>query len=179
MTRTGSAQGFTLIELIVAIVLIGILSAVTFSRFLRSDTFNASINRDQIISSVRAAQQKVIGRSDVSLTLQPEGGQLQLIVEQDNTEVQRSSAPLDGVSLSGDVNILDSCANTSGAYAITASNPMLLEFDSLGDLRRGGVQGGDYPGPVVTGLRICVNNNPQYSVCVSKAGYAYAGDCVD
>jgi hypothetical protein len=33
--------------------------------------------------------------------------------------------------------------------------------------------------PSFNGVRICVNANPAASVCVSPAGYAYAGNCDD
>lgn len=163
-----------------ALVLVGIVSAVAFSRLLRSDSYDPLIARDAIISMARAAQQQAIGRSDVVFTLQPQGTALQLYVEDSGGELQRNEVRIDGVSLSGDVNQRTSCGVTPGADSITAGSAMVLEFDGLGNLLRGGVQGSaGHPAPVTSGARLCVNENPRFSVCWSAAGFAYAGDCDD
>lgn len=171
-------DGFTLVEVMITILLIGIVSAFAVSRLISSDTFNASITRDAIISSARSAQQKAIGRSAVVLTLTPSGDTLEMEIEDENGNVQSSSAPIGDLVLSGDVNELDSCSVTPGGEAITASSPMVIGFDALGNLEEGGVQGAPgYPETVSGGMRICINNDPASSLCLSAAGYAYAGDC--
>lgn len=175
-----SQRGYTIVELVIALVLVGIISAVVFSRMLGSDAYDPSIARNAIISMARSAQQQAIGRSDVVLTMQPQGTALQLYVEDSNGELQRNEVSIDGVALSGDVNQLAGCDVTPGAHSITGSSAMVLEFDELGNLLRGGVEGSaGYPASITTGARLCVNENPRFSVCWSAAGFAYAGDCDD
>ena len=58
--------GFTLVEAVIVVMVIGIIAAVTMSRVLRDDTYNAFLARDQITSLARSAQQRAIGRNDVS-----------------------------------------------------------------------------------------------------------------
>lgn len=173
-------KGFSVIELIVAILVVGILSAVAFSRFMGADAYNPAIASAQALSSLRLAQQRVIGRADVSVTLRPDDGELQIAVSQGATVIHRSVAPVEGVNLSGDVNETGSCATVPGAHALDSGSPMVFDYDTLGNLVRGGVEGtAGYPVAVDTGARFCVNNDPRYSICISKTGYAYRGDCVD
>ena len=176
----GLHVGFTIIEAVIAIAFVGIIAALAMSRILRSDTYNAIIVRDQVISLSRAAQQRSIGRSDLVLTLSPAGNNLDIQVEDENGVNQRASLDLRGVTLTADVNELDSCTSTPGADALTTSNDLVLEFDELGDLLEGGVPGSvAYPETVTSGARLCINGDPARSICWSASGYAYAGDCVD
>ncbi len=178
--KISNSRGYTIIELVIVIVLVGILSAVAISRLLRSDTYNPLIVRDQIISMGRLGQQMAIGRSDVVLTIQPAGNQIEIRVSDSNGTIQNALVDGASVALSGEVNQLASCGVTAGTHSITNATPYVLEYNELGDLRRGGVTGSPgFPVAVSTGTRVCVNNNPVMSVCFSAAGYAYAGDCVD
>lgn len=180
MMRNSHQTGYTIVELVIALVLVGVISAVAFSRLLRSDTYDPLIARDAIISMARSAQQQAIGRPDVVLTLQPQGSGLQLYVEDSGGELQRNEVRIDGVALSGDVNQLASCGVTPGEDNVAGSSAMVLEFDELGNLSRGGVEGSaGYPTPVTSGARLCVNSSPRFSVCWSSAGFPYAGDCDD
>lgn len=175
-----NSRGFTVIETVIAIVLVGILSAVTISRFLQSDTYNPSIARDQIISLSRSAQQKAISRADVTLTIQPVGNQLEIRLADGDGEIESATVDNASLILRGDVNELDGCEVTDGVDLITNAAPFVLEYDELGDLLRGGVTGSTgYPVAVSTGARICLNADAAMSICWSAAGYAYIGDCVE
>ena len=170
-------RGFTLVEAIIIIVLVGIVSAFAISRFVGGSSFNPAIVRDQIIAMARNAQQNALGRPDVELTLTPNAGgsELTLTVSDSGGVVNQQSAPLGDVSLSGDINTVSSCGTTGGAQSISNATPMTINFGELGDLEISGVTGST--GAVTSALRICVNNNPVNSVCVSPSGFAYAGDC--
>lgn len=173
-------SGYSVVELVIVILVIGIVSAVALSRTLRSDTYNPVIARDQIVSIARSAQQKAIGRSDVSLHIQPLGNNLQLRIEDSTGVVELINTALASVVPRGDVNVLGSCAAVPGTSLITVATPMVLNYNELGDLLNGGVSGSPgYPQEVTSGARICINNDPRMSVCLSSAGYAYVGNCVD
>jgi len=172
--------GYSVIELVIVILVIGIVSSVVLARSLRSDTYNAIIARDQLVSIARSAQQKAIGRTGVSLHIQPVGNSLQFRIEDDTGVVESIEVGLASVIPSGDVNQLASCSVIGGASVISLSTPMVVYYNELGDLLEGGVTGAPgNPEAVTSGARICINNDPVMSVCMSSAGYAYVGDCIE
>ncbi len=171
-------SGFSLVELVIVVTLIGIVSVVAMSRMLGPNTFNAPVARDAIIAMARAAQQNAIGHADVVLTLEVVSGELELRVEADTTLLESARVTLDDVTIRADVNETDSCAVTPGATLIAPGSAMVVEYDALGSLLQGGpVNGVGYPFQPDGGMRLCINGAPQNSVCISPAGYAYAGDC--
>lgn len=174
------ASGFSLVELIITLVILGILSAVIMPRFLGSTTFNAPIIRDQVVALARIAQQSALGRDSVNLTIQPNAGgsNATITVSYDSPEVEIESAsfPISDVSLTTD-NTTASCSPGGAGNSITNANPLNLNFGELGDLGDSGISGSE--AAVSSALRICINNEPALSVCVSPSGFAYVGDCDD
>lgn len=66
MNRLRSNQGFTVIELVVTIVVIGVLAAVALPRFISRDSFDARGFHDKAASIVRLAQKTAVAwRRDV------------------------------------------------------------------------------------------------------------------
>lgn len=163
--------------MIITLVIVGIVSAFAMSRFLGANTFNAIIVRDQLIAMLRVTQQNALGRSGVSLTATPNASGSELIIVRNDSSgvIDSVSVDLDSVSLTGDINITSSCGTQNGQSAISNATPLVVNFGELGSLANSGVTGGI--GPVSSGLRICLNNDPVFSVCVSPSGFAYAGDC--
>jgi len=172
-----SGCGFTLVEFVVTILILSIVSAVVLSRFIGSNSFNALIIRDQVVSLARIAQQGSLGRSDVELTVTPSSGGDEVTIEASDAggTIESVVLPLDTVTLSGDINDTDSCDSTSGADTISNSAPMTVAFGELGDLEVSGVTGST--GAITSALRICVNDDSAVSLCFSPSGFAYEGDC--
>jgi MSHA pilin protein MshC len=172
-------DGFTVTELIVTLVLIGILSAFVIARFLSVDTYNAIIIRDQIVSLSQSAQQRAIGRSDVKLTLQPVASDLEIRLEDSGGVIQSVRTSLAGVAITADINNQASCV-TPPLAPITNAAPFVLNYNRLGDLLNGGMSDAvGFPVQISSGARVCIDSNPLMSVCLSSAGFAYVGDCVD
>ena len=172
-----STSGFTVVEIVITIVLVAIVSMVAMSRLVDGNGFNAIIVRDEIISIARTAQQNSLGRADVSMSITPNAGgdSVIIVTSYAGGNIESITAPLESVSISGDINDTDSCSVTSGADAITSGTPMTLVFGELGDLDVSGVTGST--GAVTSAVRICLNDTVSESVCVSPSGFAYAGDC--
>ncbi|NKB33372.1 MAG: prepilin-type N-terminal cleavage/methylation domain-containing protein [Pseudomonadales bacterium] len=177
LLKSQTSKGFTVVEIVLVIVLLAIVSAVAISRFVSGNAFNPTIVRDQIISLARTAQQSSLGRTDVSLTITPNGAGDTVTIETSDTDgtIQSFDVSIDDVTLSGDINDTDSCATTSGADSITNAAPMTIDFEELGDLGTSGVTGST--GAVTSAVRVCINDSALASVCVSPSGFAYAGDC--
>lgn len=167
--RNGSC-GFTLIEIVAVIVIIGTLAAVTLARFAAQDPYDAVILRDQIVAMARAAQQRSLGHADVRLVLQPENGILQLRIEDAAGVLLNTGVPLRALALGGKVDAVESCA-VSGGRAITDSAPFVLEYRLPGDLTRADGQS------VLRQAQLCLGDDATLSVCVAATGFAHAGDC--
>lgn len=172
-----ASLGFTVVELVVVIVILSSISVVAISRVLSENTYNAIVVRDQIISLSRTAQQNSLGRADVTMTITPSaaGDTVTIATSYDGGGIESFTAPLDSISLTGDINETDGCEVTAGADAITNAAPMTLTFGELGDLGVSGVTGST--GAVTSAVRICLNDTANESICVSPSGFAYAGDC--
>jgi hypothetical protein len=158
-------------------VIISIISAVTLSRILRSDTFDAYIIRDQIISLSRTAQQSALGRADVILTIIPslslDAVTLTTSYGVGPTTISSVKFDLAPIVLAGSVNNTASCSVASGT-AVTNAAPLIVRFDELGSLTLSGFGAGV---AVTESVKICLNENPANSICISPAGFAYKGDC--
>lgn len=182
-------RGFSLVEMVVVMMLLGIIGATVMGRILRDDTYDAIIVRDQVISLGRLAQQHAIGGTDVALVLAPIGNDLAIRVEADESAgpsvIHRSQVSRSAVRLAADVNNPASCASVPGATSLEPGLTMELRFDSLGNVASGQVGVAPLPESptgltaISLGARLCVNDAPDLSVCWAPSGYAYIGDCVD
>ena len=178
-TNSGTSLGFTLIEMVVTLVIIGVIGAVTISRFAGSDSFTAYILRDQIISLSRNAQQSSLGRPDVTLLVRPslDGETVKITTATSGSPILSISLDIDAVTISGDVNETESCATEPASPSLTTitnAAPFTLNYGELGDLEPSGFGAGT---AVTSGVRICLNRRAEDSVCISPSGFAYAGDC--
>lgn len=161
------SKGFTLIELVIVLVILGILSVVIMPRFMSSSTFNPVVARDALITTARLARQSAMGRDNATLsvaladdawTFRASGG--------GQTLLQQSVA-------AGRVTIgASSGGGCGGASPISGS--FQVRYDGYGNVA--GHSGGGGPG---NNVRFCINNDPALSVCISPAGYAHAGSCRD
>lgn len=177
LVRTKLFRGFSLVEFVIIIVLIGIVSVVALSRMLGGNTFNGAVIRDQIIAATRNSRQNALGRSGITLTVQPNGSasSVEILTTDSGGAVDSISTDMSGVVLSGDINETDSCAVTNGANTVSNATPLVLNFQELGDLSTGGVTGST--GSISSAVRVCINNDSALSLCISPSGFAYAGDC--
>ena len=155
--------GFTMVELIVVIALLGILSAVAISRFGNTQTYHDLQLKDQLISIARVAQQTALNRNDQNVRLRlsrPDDWLLQVQVN-----IPPSSSWLDLKQ--------QSVVNNNGQLtdpndqSISSSHSYEVMFDNLGNLSG-----------VLSNLAF---NASGVIVCLSLAGYAYqavdANDC--
>lgn len=64
-----SVKGFTLIELVAVMILVGVLSVVLFSRLGAVHTASIQSGRDDLIAALFFAQQQAMMRSNITLVL--------------------------------------------------------------------------------------------------------------
>jgi MSHA pilin protein MshC len=159
-------QGFTLIELITVIILLGILSAFAISRFPSAQGYSATIIKNQLIASARLAQQTALSRAsagaNVVLNVSVIAGQWNLVVSGGGISY---SSQIDR----GDEQIRFGTDLVSACSALAVA-PLAVSFD--GD-------GNQIPSQ---NLRICIDSASasfsDYEICISPSGYAYEGSCL-
>jgi MSHA pilin protein MshC len=152
-------QGFTLIELITVIILLGILSAFAISRFPSAESFSTRIISNQVIASARLAQQTALSRSSMvntTLAISENLGNWNLVISgavNQAIEVDRGSE-----QIRFGTNLVAACSTLAAA-------PLTITFD--GDGNRVPAQN----------LRICIDADSDVELCISPSGYAYEGTC--
>lgn len=113
MQRIDSQHGFTLIELVTVITILGILAVFTVPRFLQTTSFETRTVQDQIVRAAQEAQQLAMHKGI--------GANVQLQV--DNTNHRMRISYIDGGAQVRDYAVPDS---------ITLSNAT-ISYSTLGD----------------------------------------------
>ena len=152
-------EGYTLVELVMVLVLVGILSAGASSVMSGRSDYSGALIRDQLIASIRLAQQSAMAKTqgnNVTHTLATlSGNYLFDITHPSHT----SSRQVDG---EGTTVTWSTTALTGACSGVIGTLPHVLSFDSRGD---------------ATETRYCISGTREYSICVSALGFAYEGIC--
>jgi MSHA pilin protein MshC len=157
-------QGFTLIELITVIILLGILSAFAVSRFPSSQSYSTTIITNQLIASLRLAQQAALSRASVDSVNHT---QLNVTGDSDYWRLAVSSGSLTYDAQVGRENEeIRFGSNLVGSCSALPSVPLTVTFD--GDGNRVPAQN----------LRVCIDSATDIELCISASGYVYEGSCI-
>ncbi len=157
-------KGFTLIELVTVIILLGVLSAFAISRFPSKQSYSTHIISNQIIASARLAQQTALARSSIDvldhtvLTISGTANFWNLVVSDRNpiysAQVDRGSEQVRfGTDLSASCSAL-------------AAAPLSITFNG---------EGNRIP---AQSLRVCIDSVTDVELCLSPSGYIYDGSCI-
>ncbi|MDY6982080.1 MAG: prepilin-type N-terminal cleavage/methylation domain-containing protein [Pseudomonadota bacterium] len=173
-------NGFTIIELVVVLVLVGITATIVAPRYMGPNAFDQSAAQDALLTTIRAAQQAALGRSNVSFAIGQAGNAWVMTVTADPGASTLRTADFPARSVILETGSAASSGDTceSGFDDAVAAN-FLLTFDAKGNLASfvNGANSAFTSDPAFNAVRICVNDTAASSVCVSRAGYAYAGTC--
>jgi len=173
------STGFTVVEIVIVILVLSVISVTAMSRFTSENAFVGFVVRDQIISQARRAQQGSFGRSNISMVFTPNvDGTATVEVLEASAALSSVTVSINSLTITGDRDVTDSCDTTAGS-SVSNANPFVLTFGELGDLvgNSGVVGAASFGSPPTKAVRFCVNEDISYSVCISPAGFAYAGNC--
>ncbi len=124
--RVDGARGFTLIELIIVIVLLGILAVYAAPRMFNMDEFNARGFHDQTLALLRTAQKSAIAqRRTVCVTFTTNSVTLTMASAAATTDCTTA------VGMTGTTQIIAKPNVNYGTSALPAT-PTAFNFDGLG-----------------------------------------------
>ena len=121
-----NSKGFTIIELVTVIILLGILAVAVVPKFDGTSSYEAYTFRDQLISALRLTQQRAMQNTDNSYCNQ-------LVIESrqfgvpDRTDCTVKTIPSTGWTPDATGHIVDD------RYEVTfGASPNVISFDSMG-----------------------------------------------
>ncbi|WP_117236128.1 type II secretion system protein [Vibrio maerlii] len=159
MSLPHSSKGFTMIELIVVIILLGIVAAVATSRYIGRDSFSAIATQDQVISVIRQVQLNRM-QSNVDLGATTGNTNFTLLVQSDCVGSQSSC-------INRDEGRSDWVSVDNVTFSISPNNST-VNFDLLGNPIDGAING------------VTITIRSSASTClveVNEQGYVSAGVC--
>lgn len=151
--------GFTIVELVAVIALIGVIGSLALTRMTNPLSFDAAVAQDSVLALSRSTQQSALGYANVELTLTPVGSNIVVsAIVSGAVSTTRSFPTNEAAITAGAVGSGTTCGSISSATT--------LNFDSAGEIET--VDNDGFP--------ICING--ESSICISPAGFAHQGACL-
>ncbi|PXX89292.1 type II secretion system protein [Marinobacter vulgaris] len=149
-------SGFTLVELVMVIILIGVLSALGIGLSTRSSAFSPLLATQQLASATLLVQQAALaGNPFNTLTISQTGDRLVFDSGVSQFEVTREGATL-------------SYRIAGGSYTNVPDTGFEIEFSPMGRVG----------GPVAReSIDFRISGESQFDLCLSSLGAVYAGIC--
>ena len=164
------ARGFTIVELITVVVLLGILSMVAVSRMVKPSAFAPGMVAQAIVAEARIAQQRAASRGDalVTLTVDQLGSDWRLVLSTDVDGVLRTQLLEVG-------NTAVQAQSGGAAATLDSATALRVDFDAEGNLAT--VLIGGVAGQPTTGVAMTINGDSDRDVCIYPTGYATQAAC--
>ncbi|MCB1686740.1 MAG: hypothetical protein R3E82_18350 [Pseudomonadales bacterium] len=166
-----AAGGFTIVELVTVIILLGILSMVAMARFVQPSAFVPGIVGQKLVAESRIAQQLAVSRADarVSLRLDRQGGDWRMQVSTDVDGVLRTEL------VDADNSRIQATSGGASAF-ITAATALSVGYSQSGDLSA--VLIGTTVGDATLGVDLLVAGDSDRQVCIHPSGYSASAACI-
>jgi MSHA pilin protein MshC len=150
------SSGFTLVELVMVIILIGVLSALGVGLFAGRSAFSPLLATQQLSSAALLAQQAALaGQPNVSVRIESSAG---------NEPVFKAQS----IDNDGNTTIIQEFTLKAGGVSVTVNGnaaPQSIDFNKLGR-------------PVDrTNRNIDISGDSTFNLCLSSLGAVYEGTC--
>jgi prepilin-type N-terminal cleavage/methylation domain-containing protein len=168
-----NARGFTVVELIAVLALMGILAATAMSRMVGNNAYAPALVSQQLIALGRLGQQTALARQDasVSLDVDQNAGDWRFRVQVDDGA--SSVAAHEERAQIG--NTVLTVANGALTLPLGPAASLHLAFDGVGGLVSGNV--GATALNTDAGVSLTASGDSTSSVCIGSTGHAYRGNC--
>ncbi len=162
--------GFTIVELITVVILLGILSAVAFARMGSSSAFEPAMLMQQIDEELRLAQKLATSRQDsqISFTLSLNGDQWQC----------QTGSSVDGILRTALIDRNNSsivATSSTESVALSTTTTLSLQMDGIGNLTTATL--GANSASVDMGIHLLIGGDSQRNLCIYPTGYVAHAAC--
>lgn len=165
--QSGKTNGFTIVELITVIILLGVLSTVAISRSVKPSSFEAAVVSGYLIEEFRFARRLAISRQDVDVSVT-----LTLVAD-----TWQSAVRADGIiDLRARSMARSNGYLVNGGGDINTGDTLTIAFNRDGTLGAADVSGAALV--VTSGFELDVIAENQRTICVYPTGYVTRNACV-
>ncbi len=167
LTRDLGQRGFTLVELITVMLLIGILSAVAISRFADTNLYRQALFTQQLQAYLRLTQQLAMARQsgDASSAEAAKFSLQQTAAQQWRVTISSAGSSQSHLLKADSQLFIDQ-------QALTLGTDLQLSFASNGDLIAKNLP---QHSPITHSIALQIGTQ---SICIAPTGYSYEGHCI-
>jgi len=157
MRNVPNSLGFTLVEMVMVIILIGVISAIGIGLFARSSTFSPLLATQQLASATLLAQQAALAGNSVNT----------VTISRDTKSFSFSAAGSSFSIRHEGANMSYRPVSQTAASPVTSTNTQIT-FDRMGRLAAP-VSGED--------IEFKISGDSNFTLCLSSLGAVYQGTC--
>lgn len=174
-------RGFTLVELVAVVVLLGVLSVSIAPRFSGNNSAEVLVLKDQLISAIRFTQQKAMFDNQRCYRLALNANSFAIQVSTDSVGTAFNNLAADsfaeaGIAGSQAQTYYDDANPTVEVGGIATATPVYIWFDGLGNSVQGALND-CRPATLQSTIEVTLNGEFNRQINICSTGYATEENC--